>query len=481
LKNTPTRKKESVASEATAGDFVPSATAIKWSVLANSGEDEVKLYYENVTGSGLKPISVDVIIGETTYANLDLINVTHINLEIEKVISNQMSTNTCNQLPTAYYGGENNNPMFMSTRSDGKAYLGMTVSLAGHANIPDKILIGMRLVETQNQPLEAETRIAVKPALTPAVTYMHFSPDNPSSDIAARYEAVWGWDSNSDGKLQTIEVMGHFDKTPFLDDDGKTYTGSLANRKDLIYIITESQVNFSKNALLSNQEIWWNPGYSADFIEFFVTADMSEITDEAGSSNVITPVDLKAHGDKLSHPLGAKWKSTCNADTFRAEFDNDSGLSNKIEASTTMDVFLAELAENNKAALAVVAPSVGSEGWKYISFNDRVMFFKLAQDKDLYYSLKRTEATGGVNFKVTRFVDGGVEKLDIELESMAFFLEDTYDFAYGASALPRQAAIVQSGHASDHGAAGIGKVFFNKVFIDEDPTLILPNIIVLTP
>ena len=76
------RKKESIAGTP-AGDFVPKDVKIKWSDLAESGAQSVKLYLEGVKGQGLKDISVDIFYkGQQIIAEADKVNVTLMKAEM---------------------------------------------------------------------------------------------------------------------------------------------------------------------------------------------------------------------------------------------------------------------------------------------------------------------------------------------------------------------------------------------------------------
>jgi len=81
--------------------------------------------------------------------------------------------------------------------------------------------------------------------------------------------------------------------------------------------------------------------------------------------------------------------------------------------------------------------------------------------------LGRTKASGTVKLRVRRKRIFGTDKLDVYLEYYRMSVKDTYDFSYGNDTIVRQAAVVQSGFASDHGNSGIGQVFFTQIDIEE--------------
>jgi len=86
--------------------------------------------------------------------------------DIEEVISDQISGNEANKLPTAFYKGATNNPMLMATRTGVEAHLAIKMKVPEWC--ASKVLVGVRKVGTTNI-LGSTTSVAL-----PGKTFVSF-------------------------------------------------------------------------------------------------------------------------------------------------------------------------------------------------------------------------------------------------------------------------------------------------------------------
>jgi hypothetical protein len=397
-------------------------------------------------------------------------------VEVEEVISDQIAGNECNKLPTAFYENAQN-PMLMATRNDGKAYLGLKVNLGNlkEEDVPEKLLVGIRRVDRspgkgRDDPDEAATRVAVKPKPSPAITYMNFTASTEHSDKAFKYEACWGIDENKDGKLQKDEVVGVFDKTPLTKKDGTAYS-NYSHLRDLIYIVTHFHASHSKRKILDNPGIIASTGFAGDFIKYFAKGDRSELIDEAGAT-ITEPVIIKAHDDGLSHAVGAIWNDQCEGQTFTANFDEDSSLSEDIADYLHENNFLHGIATIYADRILAAATLANAHEEKEIVQQINVNIV-LENDIDLAAALNKVTISGEFKFLAT--LQNGGNKVLLRFKSYDIVVKDTYDFAYGGNTggiivdtgeLARRAAIVQATYASKLLGNENGKVFHSKIKVE---------------
>ncbi len=417
-------------------------------------------------------------------------------VEVEEVISDQIPNVEVNKLPSPFFGGVptqddpnnpcaggtgfGNNPMLMGTRVDGKAYLKMRVNLGGLDvnNVPDQLLVGIRVVTEREHPTEPETRGAVKPRPSPELTYLSFTPLAEDGDLLPRYEVVHGWDTNSDGKLQTSEVKGFFQKTPLVDSLG---TASSENTEivDLIRIATPDHVNFSTDEI--DNKLWWsvNMKYSEDLITSFITGDTTNVT-----NSHVTETSTTLSASDLSHPVGLNFNSAGAATTHQFNFDKDSEMSEDVYDSDGLETFLVNLAANSQQAIVQAAPAAPAHPGAHsyllleiplgssICFPGEYSSYGVqppSAEARLFFGMKKAEISGAVLLKISRYYNDATltsQRLEVSWDEIDAVLSDIYDFAYSSETLPRQAAIIQAGFS---GVGAKGEPFRNRAVLKLDP------------
>jgi hypothetical protein len=368
-------------------------------------------------------------------------------VDIEEVISDQISGNEANKLPTAFYVGAPNNPMLMATRS------GTSSHLAVRMNVPSShapaVRVGIRVVgET--------TIIGSAPAVSsPARTLLPFTAQNG----AKMYEVVAGYDSDGDGALDPEEAVLIFEKTPKTDSSGAPVTTGLGNL-DKIIVVTESDFVDGKIDCITNNV--WGTDYAGDLISAFAHGTTS--VDEATTTS---PHVIMAMGSGLSHQVGARWDSAFNAETHKVSWYDGSEASNDVKASYALPQVLHDAILLNLAAIKAGTPLGGAWG------NSGTYPFSISRNllttedewigiNELGYAFGKITFNGTITVN-SRWVAGG--KVEVGTVSYSSQFEDTYDFSYWGGSKARQASFVQAGHATLSSAAEpeSGKAFFTKV------------------
>lgn len=422
-------------------------------------------------------------------------------IDIDEVISDQISDIQVNKLPSSYFGGVPgtadpnkpceggggtgfpNNPMLMGCRSDGKAYLKTSVYLGNMdaASVPDKLLVGLRTVNRDTRlPLEPETRIAVKPLPSPALTSIDFLPLAAASDLLPFYEMVYGWDVNGDGKLQQAEVAGNFQKTPLIDSLGAPSTDK-KQLVDLIHISTPTHVDHCVDAL-ANFTFWQSYGmeYTEDLINAFIQGDKTEVTSNSHVTETTTTISA-VEPTELSHPVGLSFDSSGVATTHQFNFDKDSELSEDAYRSVGLETLLANLAiakQTDIEAAAPAAPGAPTYLLVEIPVESGICFpgdygdYSLdlpSYELRLFYSLKKAYISGAVLLRIDRYYNDAshtTQRLEVSWDQINATVDDIYDFSYDTPELPRQAVIVQSGFT---GLGTKGKVCGIHAVLQTDP------------
>ena len=399
----------------------------------------VILKFDLVLAAGKKADSFGVFID----------NVILLPVDIKEVISDQVSGNDCNKLPTAYFGGEPNNPMLMATRTGKHAHLAIKIDTT--EALRDKVFVEIR--EKGGQTIFGS--VAAKPPTEKTLL------DCDVLDGHKLYEIVAGYEQNNNGKLDNDEAQITFEKTPKKKADGSPATANL-EYLDKIRIVTEADFIAAKAAVIGYNGI--GTGYAGDLVGAFGKG--SSTIPNATTTN---PIVISAHEPGLSHPVGGRWTNNCFDTTYRFTFPDGSPASNDFEASNALGQIVDKIVNDNLAAL--IAAYDGSVEWPVSGY------FNFSESKDLL----RTEAvTIGVNKlgyafgKVTTtgtlrvsYKKTGANTITVGgIEAIGSF-DDLYDFIYnGTNEKVRNGAMTQAGHATltnnviEHDS---GKVFFTQL------------------
>jgi len=382
-------------------------------------------------------------------------------IDIEEVVSDQIAGNEANKLPTAYYGGEPNNPMLMATRTGTDARLAVKVNVP--AQFASSFRVGARVV--------GQTTILGSAACSaaPAKTLIAFAAENG----AKLYEIVAGFDANGNSALDSNEVMTVFQKTPKTQKGGGPYTGSdtAFSYLDRIFIVTEDDYVGGRNEAES-----YGGGLmgvyrplAAKIVTAFATGSTS-IAGAATDYGVLLDAAIpSAYG--LSHPLGAKWNSLNQADTIRFVYPPSSELAGDVVNSNGLGLVIDRVIKANKAALTAIATSSWTDSVP-ISFVDNNLQFAASDNgEEVHVCLGACKAVGSliVNFRAR--ASGGIEVSSVNCYGA---VEDLYDWSYGGPKLtflgqtladPKQPARCQAGHATLTGAPwpDAGRIFYAKV------------------
>ena len=366
---------------------------------------------------------------------------------IEEVISDQISGSECNKLPTAFFKGESNNPMLMATRSGTDAHLAIKMNVP--SSPPNMIYVGVRKTATTNI---IDSVPAVAP---PAKTLLQFT----AIDGHEIYEVVAGADADGNGALDDSEATIVFEKTPKVDAEGNPATASL-DLLDRIIIVTDTQFQSSKSTVIGYNVI--GTDYAGDLIEAFARGSTSVPT-----TTVSTGITLSSTTPGLSHKVGAKWDTSCNDTTYRFTFPDGVEASNHFEGSNALDQIIDEVIQDNiDALLAAGSGTVTTSSQMSFTISKDLIVTEdpLVGFNELGLAFGKVDITGNLRIKYSNL---SATSIDVdEIEVIGDF-DDLYDFAYGGGTRARQAAMVQSGHATLSSAAEpAGKVFFTRLEYD---------------
>ncbi len=443
------------------------------------------------------------LLGGTAFKDGKQYPVLLVQVEIMEVISDQIAGVEVNKLPSPYYGGEiappydpenpcaggkgfPNNPMQMGTRDDGNAYLKMRVKIHGFSDdqVPDKLLVGMRVVEHRNLIIEAETRGAIKPVQYPALTYLSFDPLAEVALTLPRYEAVYGWDENGDGELQTAEVSGTFQKTPLIDSSGDP---SEINMQfvDLIRIATPLHRDTCTAFLYAATVASVGFAYTEDLLASFVTGDKTHVTSNSHATEVATTISAS----EISHPVGLAFSTAGIGNSHEFIFDEDSEMSEDAYDSQVLRDFFTDLAVEKLQEIIQAAPENPGEHSNYFAeiptgstlcfpgFYENYFVQPPTASSRLFFSLKKAKISGGVDLRINRYYTDATQtaqKLEIYCEQYVGEITDVYDFVNSTDILPRSAAIIQ---ARSPGSSAVGRPSRTKALLNS--VLSPPRILII--
>jgi len=376
--------------------------------------------------------------------------------DIEEVISDQISGNECNKLPTPYYrnaGGTGgpNNPMLMATRTGRVANLAVKMNVA--AAVSSKIFVGVR--EVGSTTILGST-VSIP---SPGKTLLTFTA-NTGHKI---YEVVAGYDANANSALENSEVARVFEKTPKKDSSGGAVTTNLGNL-DKIIIVEQGQYVSSKNWLFGGGNTPLTD-YAGDILEAFAKGSTT-VTD--ATTTTVGIVVTSTH-PSLTHQVGAKWNATCQDTTHRFDFANGTEPSDDFEASNALKTIIDTVIQENIAAL--ITHGAGKPGWPVLTLPNfsKPNDFKISESADigvneLHLAFGSVTITGTlqVSFRVLN-----PTTIEVGTINIGGSFDDLYDFDYWSGSNAQSGSMVQAGHASLSTAANpSGKIFYTRLNYD---------------
>lgn len=438
---------------------------------------EAQLYSYNVTNSvwvpvtnftgislGGKPLTTNgtcvLLLRENLRTNLTLTvpasmtnlvftaGLTELTIDIQQVISDQIAGNECNSLPTVHFGDGINNPMLMGTR------FGSTARMAVRSTASEQFgtngFIGVRKVGTTTLVGQARAKA------NPEKTLLNFGAEvGPQT-----YEIVGGFDANSNGNLDSDEVITRFRKTPAIDHRGRSVATHL-HLLDTVVIVT--QTDFDR------EQAVFAGGSTGLLLEPGSVVGAFAIGSTNLSGATFTPgITIDAGLTSLTHKVGAKWNASCEDVTYRFTYGNGTSLSDLFEGSANLTRAVDGSVTN--ALDTLLLASVGTTQTVTLpafsldaNFNDRATepeFWNWYRLGKVFGSVTLAPA---VEIEYRKLTANSVEVIRYNA-SGAF--DDLFDFDYQAkkaSTITRQAAIVQAGHATLSPILGGGKVFFLRL------------------
>ncbi len=430
-------------------------------------EDTTTLW-QPTSSDTVSPIYAFTQFGTGTPLAETIVEASELSVDIEEVISDQISGNEANKLPTPYYRIQPNNPMLMATRSGNDARL--VIKMEVPAAYASSIRVGVRV--------RGETAILNSAASvpSPAKTLLSFM----AADGSKLYEVVAGYDANGNGALDSSEVTAVFQKTPKTNEDGSPYSPLPGTAGDPTFHYLDGIVVVTQNDYTAARAT--TEGYGNGFTVSVFAPTAAKLINAFGSgANTITGANPTEFGilldasvipsaDGLAHPLGAKWNSINQANTHRIVLPSNSPLARQIVASQGVLQMYDRVLQTNIATLAATATSTWSV--KTLPVDDREIDFAISDKKtELHFALGKCRVIGSLEVSYRALPAGGIEVNSLNCYGNTI---DLYDFAYGAKKIflgrfeiadPKNAARTQAGNASLASAPwpDAGRVFFTKV------------------
>ncbi len=397
-------------------------------------------------------------------AHSETVKQTVIKYDITEVISDQIAGNEANKLPTLHYGGHPNNPMLMGTRSGQNAKLRIGVKV-NPAHAPG-MYVGVRVVGT--------TQILGSVAFAP-VAISKLDLTFKAQDDTKLYEIVVGYDKDKDGSLDPAEVKDVFQKTPKIEKNGDPYSGG-----DTTYAFMDKILIATRNDFLRARhetaeydfdlELTHDTG--SDLMGMFSRGDTTVPGVGATVGGQLLDANVIPSPQGLSHPLGATWNVTNQANTFKLVFPFNSTLGSDLHSSAGIRVLRDRLIMANKPNLLASATSTQQESAPIAFTDDRIAFELSDLRSNVHLALGKCDAHGTITFRYRESIGGNLEILEYKMDG---YVTDLYDWAYGTNLklgpiqldLTKDAAITQAAFATltDPRWPFAGRVFFTNVEI----------------
>ncbi|HWM23944.1 MAG TPA: hypothetical protein VNP98_03910 [Chthoniobacterales bacterium] len=374
-------------------------------------------------------------------------------VEIQEVISDQISGNEANKLPTGEaYVGDDNNPMLMASRNATTAHLAVRIDVP--SALASSILVGVKKTGSST------VATTVPAVAAPAKTLIEFDAEefhaSNSSDLSNLYEVVAGYDSNGDGTLQQGEIGVVFDKTPGVD---------ASPPHDKFRVVTKQLFDSSATDVEDAASIP-GTGLAGALLGSFITGE--NVSGAAVSTFTLTSAD-----PGLSHPVGAVWSASNTATAPLNTFLEGTAPSDDVEESTFVYELLDEKIEEQKAEIVtyfVMNPTVAYHDFTFNftgsrDFNETdpgILFSELGK------AFGKVAISGTFTARCAPIGTPDQHRFWVMQIDYSGNFEDLYDFSFfgGASYYgpAMQAACVQAGYATlSTQARPSGRVFKNRV------------------
>jgi hypothetical protein len=381
-------------------------------------------------------------------------------LLLTDVISDQISGNTANKLPTGRpFAGDPNNPMLMAATTGTTAHL--AVKITTPESIRSQILVAVRKVQSDGNGVIVGSTPAQQ---GPAKTLLQFDvagfTANDGQDVSNLYEVVAGYDANSDGQLSKSEIATIFGAT-----DGNT-----TPPHDKFRVVTQDYYDRSVTVLANLAFLY--PGWGGYFLNSFLTGSAIP-----GAAAVDTTITSTSRG--LTHPLGAIWATPTNdATAVLNYFGEATGVSTDAANSNGVNRIVEASLNYQKAEIVtyfVMHPTETSHDFTF-EFLPSESSIDFIQTDGGVSSLGVTFGAVTLSGTVTATCSpvGSItldHRILVTSVNVSGNFSDIYDFSYYGGfdivgipvLLPLWGASVEAGYATLATSAPAGRVYQNQV------------------
>lgn len=374
-------------------------------------------------------------------------------VDITEVISDQITGNEANKLPTGKpYVGDDNNPMLMASRDGVKSHIAVKVSVPD--SFASKFLVGVKKINSST------VTKAVPSVPAPQKTLIEFDAEEfypaDAQDQTNLYEVVAGYDSNGNGTLEAAEISLTFDKTPNVDSSPP---------HDKFRAVTKQFFVDSCN-MVENASNVPGTGIAGELLNSFITGN-------AVPGATVSTFTLRSNEPGLTHPLGAVWSSANTAIAPQNTFQEGTDTSDKVEQSEFVSKLLDAKIESQKAEISTYFVLHPNETYHDFTFSysgsddfnttdPGVLFSELGK------AFGKVTISGEITARCQIVGTADLHTFNVIQMGYSGSFEDVYDFTYygGASYYgpAMQAACAQTGYATLAAASRpSGRVFKNRV------------------
>ena len=349
-------------------------------------------------------------------------------VDMEEVISDQLSDRECNKLPVTTPNA--NDPMLMGARSGTAAYLAIRAAIQPSSTI-SFIKIGVRRNTVPSTIINSVAALQ-----SPQKTLLNFT----AADGMNQYEVVGGVDADNDG-LEPGEVCAVFPQ--------------------LVRVVTFNDYDDAISTL-NGPGSFFAVGIAQDLLDHFLTGG-------APSPNIqgATRTFYLQSSTEPDHPLGQDWNTSCQAPCGFYTFADGSAVSDAVEETFQIQEEIRQALAGHASEVQNYFATPGSPDshqfpvWSWsggIAGNDWL--------DPLHFHPGIFGAFGGVDVSGT--VQVTVRKSDFKVTHIHYTgaFDDLYDFNI-TRPLNAEGATVQAGYPT-FGVAG--RIFKTHVDCDVDTT-----------
>ena len=331
-------------------------------------------------------------------------------VDLKIAYSDQLPDREANPLPPTVSGQDT---MYMGARSDNKGYIKVDVDVLPEM-CAEKVRVGVR-------KMGATTVLASAAVQAGGKTSVEFS----NAGNFQRYEVVAGVDADSDGALQNSEVS---EVMP-----------------DQFVLVTQSDYNWSWGVLNTGA---FFPGVGGDLLDAFIDDAVP-----TGANSTLATITAAA----LTHPLGAQWTASCDAQTRRYTYAEGSSVSDAVETTGTVEDGLRTNLDQHQAEVQdffTQNPAVNEQTFGPWTWNIKNVKFGEIAHPSLHFAFGHVSIAGIVSVTVRRS--------DLKVTSIQYTgsFDDIYDFAYDGAYPSVHGATVQTGFPT---LGTGGRVFWTRV------------------